>query len=90
MYIGRVIGNVVSTIKDETLVGYKLLVVDRLGMDGKPDDHYFIAIDVAQAGVGDKVIVIDEGSGARQIMRRDVAPVRAVVVGIIDDIVMEE
>jgi microcompartment protein CcmK/EutM len=90
MYIGRVIGNVVSTIKDETLVGYKLLVVDRLGLDGKPDDHYFIAIDVAQAGVGDKVIVIDEGSGARQIMRREVAPVRAVVVGIIDDIQMEE
>jgi ethanolamine utilization protein EutN len=90
MYIGRVIGTVVSTIKDKTLVGYKLLVVDRLGLDGKPDDHYFIAIDVAQAGVGDKVIVIDEGSGARQIMRREIAPVRAVVVGIIDDIEMEE
>ena len=90
MYIGRVIGTVVSTIKDETLVGYKLLVVDRLGIDEKPDDHYFIAIDVAQAGVGDKVIVIDEGSGARQIMRREIAPVRAVVVGIVDDIEMEE
>ena len=39
MYIGRVIGNVVSTIKDETLFGYKLLVVDGLGLDDKPDDH---------------------------------------------------
>ena len=90
MYIGRVIGNVVSTIKDETLFGYKLLLVDRLNLDDKADDHYFIALDVAQAGVGDKVIVIDEGSGARQIMRREVAPVRAVVVGIIDDIELFE
>jgi microcompartment protein CcmK/EutM len=90
MYFGRVVGTVVSTIKDETLFGHKMLVVDRLGLDGKPDGHYDIALDVAQAGVGDKVIVIDEGTGARQIMRRDVAPVRAVIVGIVDDIVMEE
>ncbi|HET6446052.1 MAG TPA: EutN/CcmL family microcompartment protein [candidate division Zixibacteria bacterium] len=90
MYFGRVVGTVVSTIKDETLFGYKMLVVDRLGLDGKPDGHYDIALDVAQAGVGDKVIVIDEGTGARQIMRRDVAPVRAVIVGIVDDIEMEE
>jgi microcompartment protein CcmK/EutM len=90
MYFGRVVGTVVSTIKDETLFGHKMLVVDRLGLDGEPDGHYDIALDVAQAGVGDKVIVIDEGTGARQIMRRDVAPVRAVIVGIVDDIVMEE
>jgi microcompartment protein CcmK/EutM len=90
MYIGRVIGSVVSTIKDETLHGYKMLLVDRLGLDGEPDDHYFIALDVAQAGVGDWVIVIDEGSGSRQIMKREIAPVRAMVVGIIDDIEMAE
>lgn len=90
MYIGRVIGTVVSTIKDETLFGYKMLLVDRLGVDDVPDDHYFIALDVVQAGVGDKVIVIDEGSGARQIMRREIAPVRAVVVGIVDDIDLAE
>jgi microcompartment protein CcmK/EutM len=90
MYFGRVVGTVVSTIKDETLHGYKLLIVDRLGLDNKPDGWYDIALDVAQAGVGDKVIVIDEGTGARQIMRREIAPVRAVIVGIVDDIVMEE
>jgi microcompartment protein CcmK/EutM len=86
MYFGRVVGTVVATIKNEAFHGYKLLVVDRLGLDGQPDGHYDIALDVVQAGVGDLVMVIDEGNGARQILRRKIAPVRAVVVGVVDDI----
>ena len=86
MYIGRVVGTVVATIKDEAFFGRKLLLVDRLDLDGEPDGHYDIAVDVVQAGVGDKVMVIDEGNGARQILRREVAPVRAVIVGVVDDV----
>jgi microcompartment protein CcmK/EutM len=41
-------------------------------------------VDVVQAGVGDRVLVLDEGNGARQILKREVAPIRAVVVGIVD------
>ena len=90
MYFGRVVGTVVATIKNEAFYGRKLLLVDRLGLDGEPDGWYDIAVDVVQAGVGDKVLVIDEGNGARQILRREVAPVRAVIVGIVDDIELAE
>lgn len=90
MYIGRVVGTVVATIKDEAFYARKLLLVDRLNLDGRPDGHYDIAVDVAQAGIGDTVMVIDEGNGARQILRREVAPVRAVIVGVVDDVELAE
>ncbi len=86
MYIGLVVGTVVATIKHEAFAGRKLLLVDQLDLAGRPSGEYDICVDVAQAGVGDRVLVIDEGNGARQILRRAVAPVRAVVVGIIDDV----
>jgi ethanolamine utilization protein EutN len=86
MYIGRVSGNVVATIKHEAFQGHKLLLVEQLGLDGQPTGQYDICVDVAQAGVGDRVLVLDEGNGARQILKRKVAPVRAVVVGIVDDV----
>jgi len=86
MYIGRVSGTVVATIKDEAFHGRKLLVVDHLTPEGEPTGDYDICVDVAQAGVGDRVLVIDEGNGARQILKRKVAPVRAVIVGVVDDV----
>ena len=86
MYIGRVVGTVVATIKDEAFYSRKLLLVDRLDLSGQPDGHYDIAVDVVQAGIGDTVLVIDEGNGARQVIRRDPAPVRAVIVGVVDDV----
>ena len=86
MYIGRVVGNVVATIKHPAYTGRSLLLVDRLTPKGQPTDYYDIAIDVAQAGPGDTVLVIDEGNGARQILRLDPGPVRAVIVGIVDEV----
>jgi ethanolamine utilization protein EutN len=86
MYIGQVSGTVVATIKDEAFHGRKLLIVDRLDLAGNPTGEYDICVDVVQAGPGDRVLVLDEGNGARQILRRDPAPVRAVIVGIVDDV----
>jgi len=86
MYIGRVTGTVVATIKHEAFYGRKLLLVDRLDLAGEPTGEYDICVDVVQAGTGDRVLVIDEGNGARQILKREVAPVRAVIVGIVDDV----
>ena len=86
MYIGRVVGTVVATIKHEAFRGRKLLLVDRLDLEGRAGEEYDICVDVAQAGVGDTVLVIDEGNGARQILQRDPAPIRAVIVGIVDNI----
>lgn len=86
MYVGRVTGTVVATIKHAAFNGRKLLIVDRLGEDGEPTGAYDICVDVVQAGIGDKVLVLDEGNGARQVLNMKVAPVRAVIVGVVDDV----
>lgn len=88
MYIGRVCGTVVATIKHQAFHGRKLLIVDQLDTNGQPTGAYDICVDVVQAGVGDRVLVMDEGNGARQILQRSVAPVRAVIVGIVDDVAL--
>lgn len=89
MYIGRVAGTVVATIKDTAFQGQKLLLVDELGLDGTPTGNYDICVDTAQAGVGDTVLVLDEGNGARQVLQKKTAPIRAVIVGIVDEVAIE-
>ena len=86
MYIGRVAGTVVATIKHAAFNGRKLLLVDKLNPDGSESGGYDICVDTVQAGVGDRVLVLDEGNGARQILKQKTAPVRAVVVGIVDEV----
>ena len=90
MYIGRVSGTVVATFKDKVFEGKKLLIVDHLTPERKPTGHYWVAVDDVQAGLGDTVMVIDEGNSARQVVGMDPAPIRAVVVGIVDEIDMPQ
>jgi ethanolamine utilization protein EutN len=89
MYIGRVFGNVVATLKHPTFDRHKLLLVERLTPDGAPTPKYDLCVDTVQAGVGDTVLVLDEGSSARQILGQPEGAVRAVIVGIIDRIDVE-
>ena len=86
MYIGKVIGTVVATIKIPHLEGRKLLLVDQVDLRGQETGYYDIAVDVAQAGPGDTVLVIDEGNGARQVLGLDPGAVRAVIVGVVDEV----
>jgi len=86
MYIGKVIGNVVSTIKIDHLERHKLLVVDRLDLDGEETGAYDIAVDIAQAGPGDTVLVLDEGNGARQVLNLSPGAIRTVIVGVVDEV----
>ncbi|HLB63297.1 MAG TPA: EutN/CcmL family microcompartment protein [Anaerolineales bacterium] len=90
MYIGKVIGTVVSTIKIDHLDGRKLLLVDQLDLRGNETGSYDIAVDVVQAGPGDTVLVIDEGNGARQILGIDPGAIRAVIVGVVDEVALSE
>jgi ethanolamine utilization protein EutN len=82
--ICRVIGNMVSTISHPDHKGHKLLLVRPLDGQGEPAGDSFIAVDAAQAGVGDAVLVMEEGKGARAIMDSPSAPCEAIVVGVID------
>ena len=86
MILGRITGNVVSTIHHPIVDGRKLLVAERLDAAGQPTGGYIIAIDAIGAGFGETVLILDEGSGARQILDDSKAPVRSVVVGIVDDV----
>lgn len=89
MIIGKVVGTVVSTIKHRAYQNYKLLVVQPLHLPGEPLDESFLAIDHAQAGIGDTVLVMREGNGARQVTRIPDAPIISVIVGVLDSVIIE-
>jgi len=81
----RVQGSVTSTQKNEHLTKNKLLICQPVGLDGlTPDGPSFLALDVAQAGPHDLVIVNKEGSGARLIFENEKIPLQTVVVGVVD------
>ena len=84
MILGTVIGEIYGTIKHRFLEGKRLLVVE------KQNGDYLIALDAVDAGAGETVIVLDEGNGARQVFESADAPVRSVVVGIVDDVLLYE
>ncbi|MCO5044211.1 MAG: EutN/CcmL family microcompartment protein [Kiritimatiellae bacterium] len=86
MFTGRVIGHIDSTINHPWYDAKKLLVVEKTDASGKAASDYVIAVDTVGAGVGEPVLVLDEGNGARQIVASSDAPVRSVIVGIIDEI----
>ena len=86
MKLARVTGTVVSTIQAPVFEGRRLLLCDYVDQDGQATGDYVIAVDVVDAGAGETVLILDEGNGARQILERTVAPVRAVVVGIVDEV----
>jgi len=85
MKVGTVSGTVVSTINSPFFDSKKLLICDLLDASGNVDG-YTIAVDVVGAGVGETVLILDEGTSARQIFGLDTGPIRAVVVGIVDDV----
>jgi len=86
MILGKVIGNVVSTIKLPVYQGYKILIVQPVNDKKEPQGKSILALDTVQAGVGDTVLVIDEGNSSRLIMNNSTAPVRTMIVGIVDAI----
>ncbi len=86
MITGQVIGNIYSTINHPFYDGKKLLIVEKHNADGKLSGDYLIAVDSVGAGIGEPVLVLDEGNGARQVLADSDAPVRSVIVGIVDHI----
>ena len=83
MLLGRVVGTLVATRKDEKLEGFKLLVVKQLNIDNEETGGYVIAADAVQAGVGDTVLYAT-GSSARQTVLTDKKPCDAVLMAIVD------
>ena len=89
MYLAKVIGTVVSTSKDEGLIGSKLLLIKRLSTTNECIGRADIAVDSVGAGVGETVIVAG-GSSARKIFNNDRAPIDLAIVGIVDNVEVYE
>jgi len=89
MILARITGSVVSTIHHPIVNGRKLLLAERLDHTGTPTGGYLIAMDAVGAGKGEVVLILDEGSGVRQILDDPAAPVRSMVVGIVDAVNLE-
>lgn len=86
MKVGRVTGTVVSTINVPVFDRRRLLLCDLLTESGESTGRYTIAVDAVQAGAGETVLILDEGNSARQVVDVANAPIRAVIVGIVDEI----
>ena len=89
MITGIVTGEIFSTINHRFYDGKKLLIVECTDEKGGLTGDYVVAVDVVDAGVGEPVLVLGEGNGARQVFGDSRAPVRSVIVGIIDDVSVE-
>ena len=86
MLLARVAGTVVASHKHDAYVGFKILVVQPLDLDGIDVGEPLLAADTVGAGAGETVVVVIEGRSTSQAMRIDHAPANAAIVGIVDRI----
>ncbi len=90
MIIARVIGEVVATQKHASHEGRKILLVQPLNLDGSDRGDPVLALDAVDAGVGDRVLVVQEGWSATTSVERPQSPVDMAVVGVIDSITLDQ
>jgi carbon dioxide concentrating mechanism protein CcmL len=87
LLLAKVKGNVVSTQKNEHLKKHKLLIAQKIGLDGNfIGKNDFIALDLVSSGIGDTVLVVQEGAAVKQILGHKNAPVHTMIVAIVDKI----
>lgn len=90
MTIAKVLGSIVSTIKHEAYRSTKLMIVQPLGLDLQPKGEPTLAVDSVGAGEGETVLILREGQAAAEILGLKRAPVRSLIVGIIDHVDLGE
>lgn len=91
MRLCRVIGPVWAAVKHPAFAAQTLLMVQPLDERGRAAGTSFIAVDHAQAGAGDRVLVLSEGSGVRQVLGKgDKTPIRSVIVGVVDAVDIDD
>jgi len=88
--LAKVIAQVVATQKPPAYRGLKTFMVKHVGLDGALEGKAFVAIDRVRAGIGDTVLLMQEGSSARAMFGDDRMPARSVIVGIVDHVEMEQ
>lgn len=87
MILGKIIGNVVSTVTEAGYGSRKILIVQPVVPSGQPKGQSFLAIDMVQAGMGDIVLILEEGGSARMILGEpETFTIKAIIAGIVDHI----
>lgn len=84
MILAKVIGQVIATQKDPTHEGKKILLVQGLSLDNQLTGDPFVALDSVDAGVGDRVLAVQEGFSAMTSVGHSDAPIDAAIVGVVD------
>jgi bacterial microcompartment shell vertex protein len=84
MLLCKVTGTIVATQKDQSLRDKKILTVQPIDLDSRPINRDLLAIDTVDAGIGDTVLVVQEGQAAAQLLKRKDAPVHSVIVAVVD------
>lgn len=89
MILGRVVGTVWATRKEPSLEGAKLQIVEQVGVDFKPTGGFVVAVDAVEAGVGE-IVLVAQGSSARQTRATKDRPVDAVIMAIVENLEISE
>lgn len=89
MHLGRIIGTVVATRKDEKLIGTKLMITQPLNINLEPKSEPLVAVDTVGAGIGELILYVT-GTAARIAAKKMDAPIDAAIVAIVDDLDVRE
>lgn len=89
MVIARVVGNVVASQKQASHEGKKILLVQPLDLEGQPMGEAFVALDAVDAGIGDRVLAVQEGFSAMTAVGHVESPIDAAVIGVVDLVEIE-
>ena len=84
MQLAKVIGHATATVKHPSLNGWRMVVVQPLGVADKPDGEPMVAIDNLGSGRGDKVMITSDGKAVRGMVKSDKSPVRWAILGVVD------
>ena len=90
MVLCKITGTIVATQKNEHLRGKKILIAQPIDLEGKYIGRDILAIDTVDAGVGDTVLVLQEGQGASHILKDSKAPVHSIIVAVVDGLEVAE
>lgn len=90
MILGRVVGEVVATAKHDSYRGRKILLVQPVNPDDSERGQPVLALDAVDAGIGDRVLVVQEGFAAMSAAGRPNSPIDMTIVGVVDTVHIEE
>jgi microcompartment protein CcmK/EutM len=90
MILARVIGQVIATQKEPSHEGKKILLVQALNLQNEPAGEPFVALDAVDAGIGDRVLAIQEGFSAMTAVGHTDAPIDAAIIGVVDAVELVE